>query len=406
MARTVDSAPIAATLWKERTLQLIDKLIVKEMIGPFLNGMMMFLLLLFAAAGLFPVTELLVQGLALSIVMKIVLFNLPSLITQTFPMAMLLAGLLGFGRLSGDREAVAIFSAGISFWRSARFVLVMGTLVSVAAFIWNDTVVPPASMAYNNLRQQALKNIRPTDKAITYTIPAKDNSGADEFVSVDGGYDARTSTIRHVSITKYSHDTLRTGQPELILYCDHAQFTDQKGIDATYYNGYYTVFTVDPQTGQVTDTVTTLFDTIKTSPQTKLPKQASLGKSFEGVLSAEITDPNRKSFRDLRDEINARRKQGEDTRGSEVDLYGKIALPLASLIFGLVGAALGLNTQRGGGKTVGFGVAIFIVFLYWVFYHATFVIGKSGGLPPMLASFLADIVGAVVGIILAIRASR
>ena len=34
----------------------------------------------------------------------------------------------------------------------------------------------------------------------------------------------------------------------------------------------------------------------------------------------------------------------------EVDLYGKIALPMASLVFGIVGAALGLNTQRGGGK--------------------------------------------------------
>ncbi|HLK55892.1 MAG TPA: LptF/LptG family permease, partial [Chthonomonadaceae bacterium] len=87
-------------------------------------------------------------------------------------------------------------------------------------------------------------------------------------------------------------------------------------------------------------------------------------------------------------------------------LYGKIALPLASLIFGILGAALGCNTQRGGSRTVGFGMAIFIVFLYYVFYRAMFVVGKNGGLAPMLASFLADIIGAIVGLILAIRASR
>ena len=72
----------------------------------------------------------------------------------------------------------------------------------------------------------------------------------------------------------------------------------------------------------------------------------------------------------------------------------------------MVGAALGLTTKRGGGKTVGFGLAIFIVFLYWVFYHSMFVVGKNGGLPPMLASFLADIVGALVAVVLAFRASR
>ena len=117
-------------------------------------------------------------------------------------------------------------------------------------------------------------------------------------------------------------------------------------------------------------------------------------------------DTNRLNFQQLRDEINADRARGEEARGKEVDLYGKIALPIASLIFGVIGAALGLNTQRGAGKAVGFGMAIFIVFLYWIFYHSMFVVGKNGGLPPILASFLADIVGAIAGLILAARASR
>ena len=51
-------------------------------------------------------------------------------------------------------------------------------------------------------------------------------------------------------------------------------------------------------------------------------------------------------------------------------------------------------------------MAIGIVFLYWVFYHSMFVVGKNGGLPPMLASFAADIVGAAVAVVLAFRASR
>ena len=102
------------------------------------------------------------------------------------------------------------------------------------------------------------------------------------------------------------------------------------------------------------------------------------------------------------------RKRGRysEARGKEVNLYGKIALPLAAMIFGLLGAALGCNTQRGGSKTVGFGMAVFIVFLYYVFYRSMWVVGQNGGLPPMLASFLADIVGFTIAVVLAVRASR
>ena len=39
-------------------MRLIDKLIFKEIVGPFINGLMMFMMLLFAAAYLFPATEL------------------------------------------------------------------------------------------------------------------------------------------------------------------------------------------------------------------------------------------------------------------------------------------------------------------------------------------------------------
>jgi lipopolysaccharide export system permease protein len=178
---------------------------------------------------------------------------------------------------------------------------------------------------------------------------------------------------------------------------------DAKGLNWTYYDGWVLYLAPDKTTGQVDNVMPINFRELKSSPEVP-----SMGKSFDDVLGGEVTDSSRLSFRQLQQEINAEREKGRDTkaRGMEVDLYGKIALPIASLIFGIVGAALGLNTQRGGGKTVGFGVAIFIVFIYWVFYHAMFVVGKNGGLPPALASFLPDIIGVVVGIILAMRASR
>jgi lipopolysaccharide export system permease protein len=382
-------------------MRLIDKLVFKDLIGPFFNGLMMFMLLLFAAAYLFPATELLVKGVAFVTVVKLVLFSLPSVVTQTFPMAMLLAALLAFGRLSADREAVAFFAAGISFPRAIRSVWIMGALVSVLAFVWNDTIVPPASTAYWDLKQEATRGLLKSNKPLAYGIDDKKTGSIDQFVTVDGGFNAKSQTLQRVSIVVYSRDPKRRGQQEVYIYCDRARAFDDKGLKWKYYDGYFHLYSPASETGKLADFIRVDFKELET-----LPRGATIGKTFDEVLSSEVTDANRKSFRQLQAEIAADEARGVEARGKEVDLYGKIALPLASLIFGVVGAALGLNTQRGGSKTVGFGVAIFIVFLYWVFYHAMFVVGKSGGLPPMLAAFLADIVGAIAGIILAIRASR
>ena len=381
-------------------MKILDRLIWTELIGPFITGMFMFLALVFAAGSLFQAADWLVQGIPPAQVAKLVLFSLPSVITQTFPMAMLLAGLLGFGQLSSNREAVALFAAGVNFMRMAREVLLMGATVSLTAFLWNDYVVPPSSTAFWDLKVQVLKNIQKSDKPMYFNRERKDGKGLEQSIAIQGGYDANQRIVKHVTIIVYSNDPARPGQPEEVVYSDRAHPEDPSGANWTYYDGYTVFIVPDKKTGRLDTSMPVTYSSMQTTPQT------SIGKTFEDVLRADINDPDRKSFRELRKEVAQDKRAGLDTRSKEVNLYGKIALPLASFIFGVVGAALGLNTNRGGGKTFGFGLAIFIVFLYWVFYHSMFVVGKNGGLPPMLASFLADIVGAGVAVVLAFRASR
>ena len=394
-------------------LPLIDRLVMKELIAPFFTGMFMFLSLVFAAGALFRAADWLVQGIPVLFVVKLVALTLPSLITQTFPMAMLLAGLLGFGRLSSDREAVAIFAAGISFQRAARMAFIMGAVVSVAAFLWNDLVVPPSSAAYYETYGEVFKHLSKSDKPIYLPFERDDGKGLKMRVDIMGGYDARLKILKNVTIITYNQKPGHIGEPEIVVHCKVAEAGSASVIDWRYYDAEVITWTRDEKTGLVEKAAPANFEVVHASAIVP-----SINKGFEELIKPDVNDPDRKRFKDLKKEIEklkleAKTKTGADkkeflerTRGMEVDLYGKIALPLASFIFGVVGAALGLNTKRGASKTVGFGMAIFIVFLYWVFYHSMFVVGKNGGLSPMLASFLADIVGGIVGVILAFRASR
>src|SRR5258708_23596473 len=156
-------------------MRLIDKLLIKDLVGPFTNGLAMFTILVFSVAFLPQATDLLLQGAGVPIVTKLIMLNLPEVITQTLPMALLLAGLLGFGRLSGDHEIVAIFASGISFPRAARTVAVAGVIVSVVAFLWNDYVVPPCKLEFVTTRIRLANKMMKSDRPMDYPIRNRDN---------------------------------------------------------------------------------------------------------------------------------------------------------------------------------------------------------------------------------------
>ncbi len=383
-------------------MKLIDRLLLKDLISPFLTGLAMFTVLVFAVAFLPQATDMLLQGAGIAVVSKLVLLSMPEVITQTLPMALLLAGLLGFGRLSGDSETIAIFAAGISFPRAARTVALAGVVVSVLAFLWNDLVVPPCKREFASIRQNIAAKMLKSDRPLDYPIRRNDNS-IDKYVTVSHGYDAKTKALKGVTIIQFSAGKGRAGMIEAELHCERATARDLKSItDWTYFNGWITQYLYDANSSTIESVSVTQFKELKSTPQ------LAMGMSYEEVLGSEITDPNARNFVQLRRELENDRKHGrlQDARGKEVNLYGKIALPLAGMVFGILGAALGCNTRRGGNRTVGFGMAIFIVFLYYVFYRSMWVIGQNGGMPPILASFLADIIGAVVALYLAFNASR
>ena len=132
-----------------------------------------------------------------------------------------------------------------------------------------------------------------------------------------------------------------------------------------------------------------------------------LNKTPQQIV-AEGRDPEEMSFRELQRYIENLRDQGSSSktlRELTVDLYNKLSIPFSSMVFALIGAPLGLRRLRGG-AAVGLGVSILIIFCYYVLWHGASVLGGSGQLPPLLASWLANLVGLGVGGALVWRAAN
>ncbi len=70
------------------------------------------------------------------------LFKIPLMLTQITPPAVITAALLTFGLMGRRNEIIALRAGGVSLMQTAVPVLVLSLAISVAALVWNETVVP------------------------------------------------------------------------------------------------------------------------------------------------------------------------------------------------------------------------------------------------------------------------
>ena len=76
---------------------------------------------------------------------------LPQALCLTIPMAVLLGILVGFGRLSADREFVAMQACGVSLMRLARPVLLVAGLGTIATAYETIVALPDANQTYREI---------------------------------------------------------------------------------------------------------------------------------------------------------------------------------------------------------------------------------------------------------------
>src|SRR4051794_40601237 len=128
-------------------MKILDRYISRELIGPFIFGVAAFTLIFISGQYLFKLTTMVAKGAPLVYVAELLLLRMVPLAIITFPRATLLATLLSFGRLSGDREVVAMMAGGVSLGRIATPAFMMGVFVTLLGLSANGVLAPPAGRA-------------------------------------------------------------------------------------------------------------------------------------------------------------------------------------------------------------------------------------------------------------------
>ena len=99
------------------------------------------------------ITELAGKDLAVSVIIKFLLYVTPTLIPLILPLTILLSSIMVFGQFAENYEFAAMKSTGISLQRAMRGLSVFIVFLGIVTFFFSNNVIPWANFNFYNLRK-------------------------------------------------------------------------------------------------------------------------------------------------------------------------------------------------------------------------------------------------------------
>lgn len=354
-------------------MKVIDRYIIREFLKIFSLALIA-LICVSVVVDLFErVDDIVKFKPPLQVTVTYFLAKIPSILFITTPISILLSTLLTLGTLSRNSEIISMFASGISAYRISIPLLILGFIVSVLLFIFNETIIPWA-----NQQAEASKLIM-KGKQPPSLIPKS-------------GVWFRNRAENRIYNIKFLLPAQRELQG-LTIYMLDDNFNIKERIDvrtARYtngewilYNGYRRIFNGEVIGGSL------------------LPEFGKQGKKFSIQPTFEDfqrirKDPEDMTYQELQKYIIELQSSGYDASRYKVDLHGKIAFPFVSMVMVIIGFPFALKSPRSG-TSVSIGLSIFIGFSYWTLLNLGLSLGHAQLLPPFLSAWVSHILFASAG---------
>ena len=325
-------------------LRKIDRYVIRETIPPFLLSLVIFTFLLEIPPVMRDLEMLVAKGVSWQVAGRIMLTLIPQALGLTIPMALLTGILIGLGRLSADRETVALLACGVSPHRLLRPVMLMAAVCAAATTYVMVKAIPDANQTF---------------REITFEIIAKqvenDVHPRVFFENFPGWVlYARDEPADHVGWKEVLVANTSKPETELFLAARGRLVLNraERRVDLVLTDG------TQYATGKPGETRTTRFPgnlTIALNPEQVFQK---------AELPRGLTE---KTIAELRKDIHTK-LTGHPVYSPHPEIImieQKFSVPVACFVFALIGLALGLSVSRDG-KMGGFVIGVAVIFAYYI----------------------------------------
>ncbi len=355
---------------KYNNTKILDKYILRQVIEMFLMGVFVFSTIIFASDVFTTLIKQIAKfGIPFKIAFIMILLNIPSVIVLTIPMGVLLSTVMTLNRLSLSSEITVMRACGIGLNRIAKPIFAFAIVMALSSFFINESVVPVMAKQSKDLALWALGQKNIPDGKQNFVFKELTDNGVLKRLFYVGSCEKKT--LHNVTVL----DNSKSGTIQIL------QAREGKTSPDGWHFKRGAVYTIGNELN------TSLFETLDVKfgldLSKELNKNVAKEMNFYKLLKYLVKS-------DLPQEIR---------QIYSIELFDKIALPITTIVFVLVGVPLAITPPRVRYNR-GFLFSILIIFAYYVIRALSISFGEAGSINPFISAWLPNILLTIWGICL------
>lgn len=425
---------------------ILSRYVLREHIGPFFFALFVVLFVLILDFIPQMLDFIIGKDVSAWTVFKLLVLNLAWMLALAVPMAVLVSTLMAFGRMTGDREILAIKSLGINMVRLMTPVIVAASLIGLGLVWFNNDVLPDANHAAANLRSD-IGRLRPTfqlrpgvfvndipgyvilvgkvdyarsqiwdvviydrtNPAVNRTITA--DSGSVEyspqgesvtFNLLDGQlHEQELGKEGSYRLSDFRSQTFKVGNLETRLKETNQEYRGDREMSSAMLLDRIHSFQqeLSDYSKAVVRDSDSLFTAILSAPTKPPERQGRTPEQWERAIVGQTLTDHTPIIRLMKTRRSQLFTSVKSISKYSVEVHKKYSLPAACLAFVLIGAPLGVVSRRGSmAMSVGISIGLFTV--YWAFLIGGEQLADRLIIAPWVAMWTANVLMVVVGLLL------
>ena len=403
---------------------LLYRYFLKELVLPFIFSLLMITFILFVNFLLRAIDRFLGKGLDLITILEYLFLNLAWILALSVPMAVLLATLMTFGRLSEDNEINAMRASGIGFLTIMRAPILFGIIITLLLIYFNNFILPEMNFKARLLsgdiyRKRPDMNIEPgifLDNLPDYSMiiggKSKKGTMTDVRIFSKGSKEAQTSIHANSGIlntledafllTLYDGEIHELGQKDYtnyrrIIFDKHVINIPAKDLllnrrDSTNRSDReMTVPMIIKKINSYEKRLNIVYKRLsgnffRTIGDSILPSTMEHGRQIiennlykirgdTSLTKAQIIKKEKRLKnleRQINNEFNLIKSYNKSKNKYGVEIHKKFSIPVACILFVLLGAPLGVMSKKGG-----FAVSTSLSFGFFLIYYVLLIGGEE-----------------------------
>ncbi len=406
---------------------VLKRYVLKEHIAPFFISLFVVTFILLIDRIIDLLNTIIEKKLDFITVMQVFGLSMPFMLALSIPMAVLVATILAFGRMTVDRETIAMKASGINVYQMIGPLMFVTLLLSGGMMYFNHFTLPDMNHKLKNMMlkiayYKPMTIVKPNEftNVADYTVYVKENLGTELRGIVI--YDRTESRFPKTIYAKSGRiNQMDNGNSLQIILKDGEMHERDDKEQGRYQVRTFRNFILHIRNlGNNIDFIDTGYRSDREMNATELiagikDKKKELAQKnqqvadFERRLNITKVNPDSPQTRQETKRLSTMKlmekdritELKEDINSMLVEYNKKYALAFAVVIFVLIGIPLGLMT-RSSGIGMAFSVSSLIFLIYYVALTGGEQLADKGYMSPFLSMWISNFIFLILAILLII----